>query len=655
MNTAIHQHIEKLLVYASQHLMLDDLDIMHARNNILTEIGLTDYDQYEIDEAKIETLDSIDTLLAPIVDWAVANGTVKVKDKSKLTNSLIYFVVAKPSVVSTIFEQQKTINPAKALDWLKDYLKKCNYFIFEPLLAIIPELITAKLKTPKTPVYYEHSDPEIEDLIAYARAHLLLDERDMSFVRSRLISIYSLSEFTPHEPDYEIIDEHSVPDVLLEAAVILAKDSKVIKEGDEVRFGDVLMGTLCLKPSEIFDIFEALRKKNSVKAFEWIYEYAIKSNYIHYSAIAQNPHWEAKSTVGKLEVTINLARQEKGVEEKAKKTSKSGNYPLCDICSENEGYLFKKTLRTIPVNLSGDEWFWQYSPHSYFHQHGTLIKAEHTPLKVDKDSFKALLDFNDYAPNYFIGVNAALEGVGGSILSHNHFQGGRSAMPSFKAPVLKNLRSSEHPYMKIEVLDWYLPTIRIIYTNKEHLANFASILQEAWDNYSDKDIDLIANTGAIKHNAIAVASRKIQDGQYALDIFLRNNRTSGKFPHGIFTAQGENRAIKAESVGIIESLGHFILPPRLVEQLKKIEKFLTKESRYNVEKLTGTDMEIFIPIIEKLLKESSSRLSPFEANLNIKYEVNRIVEQILIDCAVFKPTEEGREGLWKFLASIGIE
>ncbi|MCL2847897.1 MAG: hypothetical protein FWE13_04010 [Firmicutes bacterium] len=654
MNTAIHQHIEKLLVYASQHLMLDDLDGIYARNNILTEIGLTDYDQYEVDESKIEALDNIDSLLTPVIDWAVANGTTKVKDKPKLQNALMYHLVAKPSQVATVFEEQSKLNPAKALEWLKDYLKKCNYFIYEPLLVCLPELESAKIKASKAPKIEEHSVPELEDLLAYARAHLLLDERDLGYIRNRLIAIFNLSEFTPHESDYEIIDEHSVPDVLLEAAVSLAKEFKIIKDGSEKLFGDLVMGTLCLKPSEIFDTYEKFRNKNHVKAFEWIYEYAIKSNYINYSNIAQNPHWEAKSTVGKLEVTINLARQEK-LGQEDKKAVKGGSYPLCDICKESEGYLYRKTLRTIPVDLSGEEWFWQYSPHSYFHQHGTLVKAEHTPLKVDNTTFKRLLDFNDYAPNYFIGVNAALEGVGGSILSHDHFQGGKGNLALFRAPVLKQLRSAEHPYMKIEVLDWYLPTIRLIYTNKAHLANFASTLQKAWEDYSDSDIDLVAKTGAIQHNAVAAASRKINDGQYALDLFLRNNRSNSKYPNGIFSAKGENRAIKAESVGIIESLGHFILPPRLVEQLKKIEKYLTKESRYNVEKLMGTEMEIFIPIIEKLLKDAPNRQTPFEATLNIKYEVNRIVEQILIDCAVFKPTEEGREGLWKFLASVGIE
>jgi len=656
----IIQSVEKLIAYAQSHLMLDDLDVTYVRNCILDELAVKDFiTASELSNKELDAIDklaSIDSLIDPVVDYAVEKSIVKVKDKATFAYNIIHLLVRRPSELIKTYQEQKAINSKRALDWLSDYVQKCNFIVYPVLADCIEELAKLKLKVPKTIELSTQSCTIIEDLLGYADAHLFLDMYDIPFIRTRLIAELKVTEFDDHMVDFELIDELHVPDSVIEPIVSHAVVAKIIRIGDEKIFADKVMSLVSKRPSEIYDTFSALHKKNSSKAFEWAYDYAIKSDYVNYSAISNNRHWEAKNTRGKLEVTINTARKEKSDDEViATASDKSSKYPQCEICQENEGVAGRKTLRVLPITLGKDEWFWQFSPFSYFNQHGSLINSEHTPMKVDKKAIVKMLEFTDFIPTYFMGCNASLPRVGGSILAHDHFQGGRSLMPMFKAPALKTLKSAEHPYMKIEMIDWYLPVLRLRYTNKEILANYADIVRIAWEKYSNAGLELIAKTGNEQHNCIAVAARKMQDGFYCVDLIFRNNATNKNFPEGIFAARGENRAIKSEAVGIIESLGHFILPARLEQELRMVEKYLTKEARYSSARF-NEDNKIFIPMIERLLEDAGSgRMPAFEAALNVKQEVNRICEKILEDCAVFKPTDEGREQFTAFLKTAGIE
>ena len=652
----IHESVEKLLQYAQSHLMLDDLDVIFARNSILDELKVSDYTQYEVDSDAIDALTSIDSLLDPVVEYAVQKGTCKVKDKATLASNILYVLSRRPSELLATYDQQKAINPKKALDWLVDYSQKSNFIAYPVLADALQELVALKLKPPKERKLLTESIPVIEDLLGYAEAHLHLDGHDIPAARTRLMAEFKVDETLEHHVDFELIDELSMPDQVIDPAVEFAVATKVIKAGSEHYFSDKIMGLLCKRPSQVYDTFSALQQKNPSKAFEWAYDYAIKSNFVKYSTVAACRHWEAKNTKGRLEVTINNSRKERTDAEIEKAlNAKTNTYPRCDICKENEGMPERKTFRTLPVTVGGEEWFWLFSPFSYFNQHGSLVSGEHRKHKTDRDSFLSALDYTDFIPmQSFVAKNAALPRIGGSILGHDHMQGGRSVLPMFKAPVFKALKSSKHPYMKIEMLDWYLPVLRLMYTNKSILADYAQIVADAWANHADESINLVPKTGIEQHSAVAFAARRTQGGFYIIDLVLRNNRTDTNHPEGIFAAFGNNRAIKSEAVGIIESLGHFVLPARLNEQITKIEKYLTKESRYNAEKLTD-DMKIFAPFIEKLLKEAGSgRLSTFEAGLNIKTEINKICEDIMHDCAVFKPTEEGRKGFYKFLKTLDI-
>ena len=658
----IYLDIEKLLVFAQSHLLLDDLDVIYVRNLLLDELKVTEYIQYEVDSDEIEAMTSVDAVLEPIVNYAIDNSVVKKSDRTRFAMRVMNLLTKRPGEITDQYLDLEASSVQKATEWLDDYMVKSNYAAYAAVREscdLAEKEAKGKSKIPAG-MFALHSNSAVEKLLYYAQTHLLLDDLDVPWLRGILVDELKLTDCAECEISPDEIEELAVPDTLLEPILDYAVENKIVAVADRVKFSDKIMSLLIKRPSEVNDIFFDLYRKNAVKAFEWLYDYAIKSNYISYTAIQKNRHWEAKGTKGKLEVTVNLARPEKSNREIEKAATEKGEkYPKCPLCKENEGYsgkgTFRKNLRTVPIVLGGEDWFWQYSPYSYFNQHGIAVNADHTPMEIRRSTFLKLLDFTDFIPTYFIGCNASLPRIGGSVLSHDHFQGGKSSMPMFKAPVLKKLKSLEHPYIKIEMLDWYNSVVRISYTNKERLADFADIIREKWALYSDLESGIIAHTGEIRHNSLAVIARKLPDSNYCLDLILRNNRTSKEFPDGIFAAHPENQPIKSEAVGIIESLGLFILPGRLDSQLSRIEKFLTKETRYNAAKLDA-ELAPFSLIIEKLIKEAGAgKLSEIEAHLNVKDEVNRICEEILSDTAVFKKDEAGQAAFAEFLKTAGIE
>ena len=496
----------------------------------------------------------------------------------------------------------------------------------------------------------------IENLLQYAQSHLLLDDLDVIYVRNKLMTQLKLEDYVQYETDVDAIDAMTCPDEVLEPIINYAVENGIISDGEREEFGDRIMDIVSLKPSEIVDMFDSLHSTSPAKAFDWLYDYSIKNDYVKQSKIAKNKHWEAKATKGKIEITINLSRPEKNNKDTAKLLKqKNSSYPPCMICRENEGYaghgVYRQTLRTIPLTLGNEEWFWQFSPYSYFNQHGIAVNAEHTPMKVDTSTVEKLLDFIDYNPNYFIGCNAALPIVGGSILTHDHFQAGLKQLPMHKAPNLKRYKSAEYPYIDTYVVDWYNSVIRLEGTSKKMMIEYAGKIIEAWKEYSDESVDIIAKTNE-QHNAVTPIARKSSDGKYVVELILRNNRTSEQYPDGIYHVHPEYQNIKSESIGLIEAMGLFILPGRLDRQLAEVEKYLTREIKYSRAALSD-DMKIHADMIEKLMKENQ-KCSAVEAALNVKDEVNRVCECILDKTAVFKKDEAGVAAFGRFLATLGI-
>lgn len=499
----------------------------------------------------------------------------------------------------------------------------------------------------------------VENLLYYAQANLFLDDLDTVYARNLILDELKLTSYEQYEVNYNEIDALSTADAVLNPVVDYAVDNGIITSDQREYFADKIMDCLMLKPSQVADMFEDIHAKSATKAFEWLYDYCVKSDYIKASKIAQNKHWEAKGTKGKIEITINLSRPEKNNKETAELLkSKSAAYPECNICKENIGYaghgMFRKNLRYIPLELGGESWFWQYSPYAYFNHHGIAVNESHVPMKVDGETIEKLFDFVDFMPAYFIGCNAALPRIGGSILTHDHFQGGQKLMPMHKAGEAYKIKSAEYPYVDACVVDWYNNVLRLSCTNREKLIELAGKINDAWASYSDESVGVIAATSE-QHNAVTPIVRKTDGNNYIIDIILRNNRCDETYPDGIFHAHREFQNIKSESIGLIEAMGLFILPGRLDRQLTEIEDYLIKEVKYSAAKLSE-DMLCHKDMIERLLAEvKSSKVSRLEASLNIRDEINRVCEEILKNTAVFKADDQGKAAMEKFLGVIGFE
>ena len=491
---------------------------------------------------------------------------------------------------------------------------------------------------------------EISDLLAYAALHLGMESADATYLANRLIEKLGLDGFSPYETDKKRIAALDCPDEVILPVLAYAKEKGLVEEGEEEFFTSEILDMLSPRPSEVERRFFAEYDESPDKAFDGLYELGVKNDYVKLSAIRKNKFWIAETTRNKIEITINLSKPEKNNRLTAKLRNVSAGYPKCMLCRENVGYVgqgrTRRNMRTVPLTLAGEPWFWQYSPYAYFYQHGIAINAEHTPMVLDGGTFAKLLDFVDFAPQYFIGSNAPLPIVGGSILAHEHFQGGKHDFPMFKAPEALGL-SCPVEGVEAALPDWYNSVILLKGRDKKALRAAAEIVLGKWLEYSDEGEGIFARTDA-QHNTLAPIARKTADG-YLLYLLLRNNRCDEEQPDGIFHAHKEYHNIKSESIGLIEAMGMFILPGRLEYQLKETEKFLTGENKEIAE-----DMTIHKDMIASLLREYGDRLSKEAAHEAVTKRVERVCESILDNTAVFKRDERGRAAFLKFLGVCGF-
>lgn len=490
----------------------------------------------------------------------------------------------------------------------------------------------------------------ISDLLAYAKIHLGLKETDEVYLSNRIIEKLRLDSFEPCSVDEKAIAALRCPDSVTAPLVAYAKENGVLEEGEEEFFTSDLLDMLSPRPSEVLETFEREYGKDPEKAFDGLYELGVKNDYVKLSAISKNKFWVAETTKNKIEITINLSKPEKNNKLTAKLRNVSAGYPKCMLCRENVGYVgqgrTRRNMRTVPLKLAGEDWFWQYSPYAYFYQHGIAINSAHTPMVLNGRTFEKLLDFVDYAPQYFIGSNAPLPIVGGSILAHEHFQGGKHVFPMFKAPTALALACPVEG-VDASLPDWYNSVVLFRGGDKKTLKKAAEIILEKWLTYSDESAGIIAETDA-PHNTLAPIARKTEKG-YELYLLLRNNRCDEANPDGIFHAHKEYHNIKSESIGLIEAMGMFILPGRLEYQLKEVEKFLTGENAEIAE-----NMSIHKDMVASLLEEYGNNLTADAAHEAVVKRVESVCEHILDNTAVFKRDQNGRAAFLKFLSVCGF-
>ncbi len=505
----------------------------------------------------------------------------------------------------------------------------------------------------------------VEKLIAYAKDFLYLNELDEIYVRNTLLVQFKLTAPMNKIPNLEYVKEMTVPDVLFSEIKEYAIENNIAEDDLQATlFASYVFGSLTQKPSEINQTFKYLKERMGAQsACDYLYKICVMNNYIQKTAISKNIGWEYKDGDNVLEITINLSKPEKDNKDIAKLVSAPKNadkYPPCALCQENEGYLGgynhppRANLRTVSITLGGESWKVQYSPYAYFEEHCIAFNTEHTPMKMGRETVAKLLDFIEIFPNYFVGSNSDLPIVGGSILNHEHFQGGKHEMPMHKAKPLYVLSAPKFPDVEICVLNWYNSAIRLSGYNKNTICDLAGDIIENWKVYSDDSVGIV-NSVEERHNTCTTMARYLSDGKFCVEIILRNNSTSDQYPGGVFHAHPEYHNIKKEGIGLIEAMGLYILPGRLKKQLEEISAIICREAPYKGKNDHGDPMFVHKDMIEQLMKEYPNLNDRQKADEIIRDYVNKTCVAILDNTSVFKKDEVGSIAFRRFLISCEIK
>lgn len=496
----------------------------------------------------------------------------------------------------------------------------------------------------------------IKNLINYAYEHLDLNPYDELYVRNRLLEACFMEEYDDNISVENLIEVKGLdfPDPIINPILDELIETGKITESEREYYLCKIMDIISLKPSEIESKFKQICQTSSSDAFKWLHSYSEHNSYIKLSDIRKNMMWNVEDEKGGLVITINLSKPEKSNSDVKKALTSAPKYPKCVICPENMGYAghgtTRQNLRGHNITLGGDPWFWQFSPYAYFNEHGIAINAKHTPMVVEEKNITNVLDFIDYVPEYFIGFNAALPIIGGSILAHDHYQGGRCTLPIFKSKDKYVFNYSKYPNVKISILNWYNSVVKLESTSRDEVEAVGQLLVNTWKKYDDVENGIIAKTD-VQHSSITCICR--YEGKYIMDLILRNNAVSEEHPDGVFHAHAEYHNIKKEAIGLIEAGGMFILPARLKRQLGEISVLLQSEN-VNLDEL-ALDMKVHKDMIERLIKENGLGLKEETANEVIKLEIERICREILYNTAVYKDNESGTKGFINYLNSIGFD
>ena len=421
---------------------------------------------------------------------------------------------------------------------------------------------------------YQH----IGGLIGQALQAELIEPADEIYVRNQVLALLELKSF----PEITAFTKDTIPN-LLDKIIAYAVENDVIDDifDDKEILSANIMNCFVARPSVIHAIFQKKYNDSPKAATDYFYELSKNSNYIQMNRIQKNVHFKAETVYGEMDITINMSKPEKDPKqiEREKNLTHAIHYPKCLLCVENEGYEGRTAYparanhRVIPVQLANENWYLQYSPYVYYNEHSILLAEEHRDMKISKNTFQRLLAFIEQFPHYFIGSNADLPIVGGSILSHDHYQTGRYEFPMTNAASAIEFKLHHFGHVTASVLDWPLTTIRLQCEQIEPLVQAADHILSTWKNYSDEEANIHAYSGDTPHNTITPIARMRED-RFELDLVLRNNRTSDEHPLGIFHPHADVHHIKKENVGLIEVMGLAVLPARLQDELAEIKNFL---------------------------------------------------------------------------------
>jgi UDPglucose--hexose-1-phosphate uridylyltransferase len=494
---------------------------------------------------------------------------------------------------------------------------------------------------------------EISRLLQYGLKKGLIAPEDQAYAANRILALLGLREFQ-FQP---VEEELRYPAQPLEALCDLAVEKGLIdpdtRDGRD-QFDTELMNCLMPRPSEVVKKFRELYEQDKQAATDYYYDLSRASNYIRVDRIEKDKMWTAPTEYGDLVITINLSKPEKDPKAiAAAKNAPQSGYPKCALCRENEGFLgsanqaARGNHRLIPLTLGDEPWFLQYSPYVYYNEHCIVLSGEHRPMKVSRASMERLLEFVTLLPHYFVGSNADLPIVGGSILSHDHFQGGRYEFPMAKAPIREQVEFPGFEDVSAGIVHWPMSVIRLRGKDRERLASLGEKILSAWREYSDESADILAYTEDTPHNTITpIARRRGED--YELDLVLRNNRTTEEHPLGLFHPHAQYHHIKKENIGLIEVMGLAILPPRLLAECGLLEQAL-KDPAQAQEILSRPEMEKHLDWYEE---QKAAGAGEGDTRRAIEESIGAIFGKILGNAGVYKDTPEGREAFRRFCSSL---
>ncbi|WP_409968318.1 UDP-glucose--hexose-1-phosphate uridylyltransferase [Bengtsoniella intestinalis] len=487
----------------------------------------------------------------------------------------------------------------------------------------------------------------ISALMDYGHCTQLVAPADKVYVTNQLLALLKLDSFTPVTVD----TQRPLMDILKDI-LDYAVAQGIIEDGITSRdlFDTALMGCLTPAPSVVQGIYNAKRAESPVSATDWFYQFSQDTDYIRRDRIAKDRKWKSPSVYGDLDITINLSKPEKDPKAiAAAKSAPQGGYPQCMLCCENEGYAgrmnhpARQNLRLLPLTIDGQPWHLQYSPYVYYNEHCIALNAQHTPMAINRSTFRKLLDFTMQIPHYFVGSNADLPIVGGSILSHDHFQGGHYTFAMETAPVEKEVTFTDFEDVAAGIVNWPMSVLRLRCDDDKRLVDLADKILTAWRDYSDEACDILASSNGEPHNTITPIARRRGD-DFELDLVLRNNRTTAQHPLGLFHPHAELHHIKKENIGLIEVMGLAVLPARLKDELASLADAIVNQKPLTDDLETHAD---WVATLQEKYGFTAENVTDI-----LEREVGNVFAQVLEHAGVYKCDTAGRAGFVRFVEAV---
>lgn len=487
----------------------------------------------------------------------------------------------------------------------------------------------------------------IKSLVKYAEKEGLIEALDERWAVNRILEILGMDSIETDAEVFEDVKLEELLKILLDYACGngICEDSVVYRDLLDTK----IMGVLTPRPSQVISKFNTLYAESPEKATEYYYHLSRKSDYIREYRVKNDIKWVTTTDYGDIDITINLSKPEKDPKAIAAALKmKQSSYPLCLLCPENEGYAgrvnhpARQNHRIIPVDLNGEEWCLQYSPYVYYNEHSIVFNSKHVPMKISEDGFRRLFAFVKKVPHYFVGSNADLPIVGGSVLTHDHFQGGNYTFAMTKAETETPVEFKDFADIEAGIIKWPMSVLRLKGDDTHRICTLAGKILAKWRSYTDEEAFIFAETDGVPHNTITPIAR-FRNGKYELDLVLRNNITTEEYPDGVYHPHPEHHHIKKENIGLIEVMGLAVLPARLKTEMALLENALVNgediSSDERIAKHTQWAEEI----------KKNNDITPENCEKIIRDEIGKVFADILSQCGVFERSENGKKQFLKFI------